>query len=354
MKTKSIIFFILISFKFISISQTPANDSHWYIDWSDDFDTFNGQKWLKTNNCDHGGEAQLYLDQNVTTANGNLVIRLTKEDVNCAYDAAINDWGCGSCNAGIKHYTSGMVTTNPNNKEKYGYIEARIKSPVGLGFWPAFWTWKGDPTEEIDIFEMIPGSNLNCGSNDLNFVHTKYFMTTNFHNDTPASEATFCTNHFMVNAIDDYTNWHKFAIEWSPSKVIFYLDDMPIRIEQNDNKFSPANIIFNLALNKQDIFPVGYNYGPLSQGESAYMYVDYIKVYKLTNDCNTNLNVCSYNFSNHDNKVKNTITIGNGTCYNSLVTGDNVILRASKSILINGNFTVPVGAELYLDTNPCY
>jgi hypothetical protein len=66
------------------------------------------------------------------------------------------------------------------------------------------------------------------------------------------------------------------------------------------------------------------------------------------------MNVCSYNFSAHDNKVKNSITIGNGSCNNQLSIGDNVYLRASKSVEINGVFTVPVGAELYIDTNPCY
>lgn len=28
--------------------------------------------------------------------------------------------------------------------------------------------------------------------------------------------------------------------------------------------------------------------------------------------------------------------------------------RASDGILINGDFTVPLGTQLYLDVNPCY
>lgn len=29
-------------------------------------------------------------------------------------------------------------------------------------------------------------------------------------------------------------------------------------------------------------------------------------------------------------------------------------LRAAEGVTINGDFTVPVGAELYIDANPCY
>ncbi len=84
------------------------------------------------------------------------------------------------------------------------------------------------------------------------------------------------------------------------------------------------------------------------------MYVDYVKVYELDNDCNTNLNACNYNFSSHDNKVKKNITIGTGAYSNSLSNGDDIYMRASEGILINGDFTVPVGAQLYLDVNTCY
>lgn len=84
------------------------------------------------------------------------------------------------------------------------------------------------------------------------------------------------------------------------------------------------------------------------------MLIDFVKVYNLDNDCNTNLNICNYNFTSHDNRVKKNITIGNGSCSNSLNSGDNIFLRASEGVLINGDFSVPLGAELYIDVNSCY
>jgi hypothetical protein len=54
------------------------------------------------------------------------------------------------------------------------------------------------------------------------------------------------------------------------------------------------------------------------------------------------------------NKVKQSITIGNGNCINSLSVVQNVFLRASEGVLINGDFTVPDGTQLYIDVNTCY
>jgi beta-glucanase (GH16 family) len=197
----------------VIFGQTPLNDPHWQVDWQDNFNVFNSSIWKKTNYCDHGGEPQLYLNQNVTVDNGNLILRLTKEDVQCPTSPPINVWECGGCSNGIKHYTSGMVISHPSNQVKFGYIEAKIKLPYGLVYWPAFWTWVGTPeNQEIDIFEMIPGSSLICNSTDPGFSHTNNFMTTNMHNSTSA--ATFCTSKFMINKINDYTDWHKYAIEW--------------------------------------------------------------------------------------------------------------------------------------------
>ena len=39
---------------------------------------------------------------------------------------------------------------------------------------------------------------------------------------------------------------------------------------------------------------------------------------------------------------------------NALQTTDHVYLRATKGVEINGDFTVPIGAELYIDVNSAY
>lgn len=355
---KRLIFFIPIFLIIKANGQTPINDPHWILIWEDQFNSFDDTKWRKTNNCDHGGEPQLYLEQNVSTANGNLILTLKREDYSCPPNAPVNVWECGSCVTGTKKYTSGMVISQVSDQVKYGYIEAKIKLPYGAGYWPAFWTWVGTPDyQEIDIFEMIPGTTDACViSGTTNLYHNKNVTTSNMHYCGGCLPGTFfCISKYKTSYINDYTQWHKYAIEWSPSKIIWYIDDYPYRVEVNDNKFDFTNIIFNFALNNHDAaFPSNFNYGGLTYGQSAEMLVDYVKYFKLNNSCNETPPSCSYNFGNHTNTVKQSIVLGNNSCSISVPSNQPYFFRASEGILINGDFTVPIGSEIYLDVNPCY
>lgn len=334
-----------------AFGQTPINDPHWKLIWEDQFNSFDDAKWQKSNNFDHDGEPQLYLSQNVSTLNGNLVLTLKREDYPCPPNAP-------GCVSGIKKYTSGMVNSQVSEQIKYGYIEAKIKLPYGSGYWPAFWTWVGTPDfEEIDIFEMIPGTKDACViAGTTNLRHNQNVTTSNMHYcDGCLPGSFFCTSKYKTQYINDYTQWHKYAIEWSPSKIIWYIDDYPYRVEVNDNKFDFTNIILNFALNNHDsAFPPNFNYGDLTYGQTAQMLIDYVKYYKLNNSCNETPPSCSYNFSNHTNTVKKSIVLGNNSCSITVPSNQPYYFRAAEGILINGDFTVPIGSEIYMDVNPCY
>lgn len=318
-----------------TFGQTPANDPHWELVWEDNFNFFDSNKWLKVDWAQHG-EPQLYLDDNVYTSSGNLVIKVDNNATYCPPNPP-TVWGaCWPCDNQWYSYTSGWVETKQSYNTQYGYVEARIKLPYKYGFWPAFWTFVGSgvtPTNaaEIDIFEMLGHLPPNK-------------ITTNIHKYYPDGniyyEEEIPTNFTYANT------WHTFGVEWSPSKIIWYVDGSPIRLFANHGIIDPVRIILNLAIEP--------GYLPSSSSFPSYMYVDYVKVYNLSNDCNTNLNVCNYNFGTHDNKVKKNITIGNGSCTNAIGVGQNAYLRASEGVLINGDFTIPIGAELYIDVNPCY
>lgn len=318
--------------------QTPSNDPNWQIVWQDHFNFFDNSKWVKANYAIHLPEPQIYLSSNVYTANGNLVIRVNNNSVICPPNPIRTTWACGLANPGQSYpYNSGWVETSDNFNTQFGYLEARIKLPHRYGFWPAFWTWRGRgvPTTneaEIDIFEMVGHKPSNVvGTN----IHTYYPDGNIFGQD-------------LIPINYNYANtWHTYGIEWSPSKIIWYIDGSIARVFPNHGIIDPVRTILNLAIEP------GY-LPPTSPTFTDYMYIDYVKVYNLRNDCNTNMNVCNYNFGLHDNKVKKNITIGNGTCTNTISNGQNIYLRASEGVLINGNFTVPLGSELYIDVNSCY
>ncbi len=75
-------------------------------------------------------ELQRYSDQNVQVADGNLIIRCEKRSGHLYDNPA---WPS-------RDYTTGAVTSYPNWRWKYGYVESRMKRPTALGLWPAFWT----------------------------------------------------------------------------------------------------------------------------------------------------------------------------------------------------------------------
>lgn len=325
--------------------QTPANDPHWQLVWQDDFNTFDNSRWVKAHYCDHGGEPQLFLENNVWTSSGNLVVRINKTPINCPQSPPQpTSWACGSCTPGVHQYTSGWVETKYPYNTQFGYIEARIKVPYGYGFWPAFWTWRGDgvPTSnesEIDIVEILGGSPVLSS-----LFNTPYIMTTNLHTEYPDIVNKYKE---IIPTGFNYTQWHTYGVEWSPSKIIWYIDGIPARISPNPGIIDPVRIILGIGI-MPDVLPNQSTPFPSD------MLIDFVKVYRLKNDCNTVLNVCNYNFGTHDNRVKKSITIGNSNCNNSLNNGDNIYLRASEGVLINGDFTVPIGSELYIDVNPCY
>lgn len=281
----------------------------------------------------------------------------------------------------LHHYTSGaIVSLDSSHKPKYGYIEAKIKLKDTYGLFPALWTCTDSGSyQEIDVFEMVPGTFQGCESSPYyGITHNKNYMTSNLHTSNSEKGCTgLPDDRGQVNTINDYTQWHTYSVEWSPSKMIFYVDDIAFRNSQNPGIDSATGIILNLALSSFVKWDVDSYYNPSAPDyykyfesttyspanlntDSSKMEVEYINYYKLnggTNnyDCNNvNLTVDSsnYNTSEMDIVKKSLTTNGTISIPSSGYTHKN--WRAADYILINGNFTVPFGSELYLDVNPCY
>lgn len=225
---KKVLFFILIS-KF-SFGQIPGSDPHWQLLWEDHFNSFDNSRWVKSHYCDHGGETVLMLEQNANVTGGNLIITADNNPTNCPSNPPPpTTWACGSCNVGSHPYTSGWVDNKSTFNVQFGYIEARIKVPYGKGLWPAFWTFLGEGVTngneaEVDIFEIL--GDL-YGYDYLDDLPASYVMTTNLHIQYPSDDFS------AIIMQTPYTDWHKYAIEWSPSKIIWYIDDYPVRLIAN-------------------------------------------------------------------------------------------------------------------------
>ncbi len=352
---------LLVSLLFNSYlnGQTPSNDPHWQLVWEDDFTIFDNSKWVKANYAVHLPEPQIYLSSNAYCLNGKLVLKVNNNLVTCPSNPIQTTWVCGLATPSQTYpYNSGWVETKQAYNTQYGFIEARVKLPHGYGLWPAFWTFigsgvSGSNVAEIDIFEMLghQASNI-VGTN----IHKAYCDCYNYTCECGFMFDQICPdydNTILCNGQDlefsnfTYTDWHKYGIEWTPSKITWYIDDFPVRTTSNVGIIDPVRIILNLAIEP------GYLPNSSTPFPSE-MLVDYVKVYDLKNECTANINTCNFNFLTYENKIKKEITIGGNGCINSIPNSTFEFLRATDGILIKGDFTVPTGSQLLLEVNPCY
>lgn len=256
--------------------------------WEDQFDSLNTDRWLVQNNFDHyGGELQVYTNrpENVFTENGNLILRVLRENYTCPSEA-LNPWRCArQYNTGKPYeYTSGWVETQPDWKMQFGYVEARISLPYGRGFWPAFWTFvaEGLPTHtnaaEIDIFEMYghkPATNLETN------VHLEYCNPDRFDYPDCPSIPSYHKSHIIPNYANKY---HVYGCEWTPEFIKFKFNGVNIRVMNNPGVVDPVRIIMNMAILVGNP-PTQYTPFPSD------IKIDYVRVYEVAQTTNTNVNL---------------------------------------------------------------
>ncbi len=153
--------------------------------------------------------------------------------------------------------------------------------------------------------------------------------------------------------VDYSQDFHKYAVEWSPIRTIWYFDDQVVW-QAFTHVEDAVHVIFNLGVMKYETGtdpPVPFII-PSSTPFPAKMYIDYFHYYTLRRDCNAIINTCTYDLPNHDNELKNQITIGGDGCEN--VAGANTYLRASDFISFPSGLTVPLGSTFFATTGDDY
>ncbi|MGD0167376.1 MAG: family 16 glycosylhydrolase, partial [Gaiellaceae bacterium] len=180
-------------------------------------------------------------------------------------------------------YTSGRILTQGRFSTTYGRFEARIKIPSGEGLWPAFWML---PTN------YVPGDHW--------FMHGEIDVMESFGRDpyqttiagsihgpecTPACVDSWAsTNYSLPGGASFADGYHLYAIDWSPDKVDYYVDNAlyatytPSSLPSGAwvvNQNQPFFLLLNLAVGgRGSVSPP-----PGSSAFPAMMLVDYVRVY---------------------------------------------------------------------------
>lgn len=259
----------------------------WSLVWSDEFDrtgnnldsngvNLNNWRYQNGTGSDFGldgwgnNEQQYYSSNNIEVKNGNLVITPKMETISG------------------KPFSSGRLWTSPTYAQKYGKFEARIKMPVGKGFWPAFW--------------MMPKNDVYGGwasSGELDIMEargaepTKVAGTLHYGGSWPNNK--YSGKEFNFTGGKTIGEFHTYSVEWEPGEIRWYVDGELYQTQNNWNTYgregeekysfpAPFDQEFYIILN----LAIGGNYvGNVIPGTEEFasnpkMEVDYVRVYDLT------------------------------------------------------------------------
>jgi len=337
---------------------TPPRSNWENVNW---MDVPNDNKWKAhlSGTVTHGTfERQVYQKENAIF-NSDGTIRLRAEYAGGLIDTSAYSVPQGMTknpNDGPLYYKSGALCVGLTGFQKflYGYFEIKCKLPVNRGAFPAFWLWDSSAGNyrEIDIFEYSWPITERIG----NFGSSRYFegQIYYYNGARPSDDAdlTYGRHGYAIPSSNtDLTNWHTYGMEWSPRRVLFYFDNNLVGSYIGD---SIPSLSMNLVVNNAVDNYATPNGVPLTTGYPNEMIIDYVKVNKLKCACSTNAAVQNNTqLSSFDYKVYNTITIGGYGNDINIPSNSCVSFRATNTITINGNFTLPLGSSLNLITHAC-
>lgn len=182
------------------------------------------------------------------------------------------------------NYESGMIRSDWTGR--YGFYEARVKMPSGVGTWAAFWL-NSDVSEsgrlghppEIDIFEFV-----NNGKDDkVDKIHSAATRT-------PTGTARFLYQHErFIEKHQDFrapfafdAGFHTIGCEWTPSELSLFVDGLKIYTRTFDWKYKdgelagPAHVLLNLAIGGQWAGRYGIDDAAFPQA----LVIDWVRVYQ--------------------------------------------------------------------------
>jgi len=231
------------------------------------------------------------------------------------------------------------VITSTRSDFLYGYYEIECSLELdGSRIMPAFWLWGGncdnyDWSEEIDIVEVFGDD---------------YLWTSN-HHVKQCIENLSWDGLIIDEAIDITTGYHKFALEWTPGKLYYYVDNQIVRTI-NDSRVPSHGLLLVAQMGFGGTRYTEYDISP------NFMKIKSIKVYDLKmNNCDNSItlsNQLSFNYFSFG--VYKNITIGNGSNPISLTSNDNKTFRYSDTFTITGPFEAPLESQLTIIPTTCY
>ena len=260
----------------IKFEKTGLENAQRKLVFSDDFDgnALDLSKWDLCPEWDRQGRST-WKDDMVSVSGGNLRLRFIR-------DSALGRSKSSNSNLANNWIRAGAIRSRRKDgtilfENNYGYYEARIKFPAASGTWGAFWLmsptqWmigdEGVVGTEIDIVETI---NNHQGEYNAALHWNGYGYD---HKSTVSAESG---GKRPVNIYDG--DFHIFALDWSPSEYIFYVDGQEFWRVDGGSKFNNSGINQNMNYIKLTVESADWAGNIPPDFNGGEMLVDYVRVY---------------------------------------------------------------------------
>ena len=197
--------------------------------WREEFegDSLDRTKWnYDTGNGVHyhpdllwwgNNEKQWFHEDNVRVADGKLIIEAKKREF-----GGMHYTSGKITTAGVKDPLFGKVTKRTFITGKTGYVEGRVKSPRGAGFWPNFYLL-GANNMEYSGFRSVswPRCGEVCIFEAKGHELDRVWQTIHYGTSYPA-RYWYKSNVTTVENIGD--NYHIYGVGWDKSELRFYIN----------------------------------------------------------------------------------------------------------------------------------
>jgi beta-glucanase (GH16 family) len=228
-------------------AQNPIEKEGWTLTFSDEFNSqkLDYKKWTPSLWWGGVSDKISYLNKSQIQMTGSTVKLVADK-------TSAND---------TLPYKTGLIATHNSFTQQYGYFEIRSKNPSGTGFWPAFWLATAEKwPPEIDIYEY--------------YTDRPRHLSTTHHWKTKRGKKKMQPKGFKLDEASE--DFHIFALEWTPKKLVWYYDNEKVRTTRRALKYFdvPMHIIINNRVG-------GYSRANLPEAKFPNaLEVDYVRAYQ--------------------------------------------------------------------------
>lgn len=182
-----------------------------------DGDTLDMTKWKFYSHEDFKRRGCYYDTENIIVKDGNLIIRTDYKDGKYG-----NGWYTGWIETSVEKHPEDAADGYQGFSTTYGYFEVRCRAANMTGAWSAFWMMPDEGVAFTDDDVQDTGTD----GAELDIMETNWGKNRTGHvvHYDGYDEKLKSVNSGKKRVKNMHTEFHTFALEWTESEYIFYID----------------------------------------------------------------------------------------------------------------------------------